>query len=82
MDKSSTIASIRDVMLDVFDVDQLDVNEYTTADDVEDWDSLSHVRLIVAVERKFKIRFSSIEVESLKNVGGLADVVAAKAGWL
>jgi acyl carrier protein len=50
----------------------------STADDVEDWDSLSHVQLIVAIEKRFSIRFSSDEIQEFKNVKDLCEAVKAK----
>ncbi|MHA4875364.1 acyl carrier protein, partial [Enterococcus faecium] len=52
----------------------------TTADDVEEWDSLSHIRLIVAVERAFGIKFANAEIESLENVGDLIGAIDKKTG--
>jgi acyl carrier protein len=50
----------------------------TTANDIKEWDSLMHINLIVAVEKEFQVRFSTVEVMSLQNVGDLADTVARK----
>lgn len=66
------------VFQDVFDDDELLVTRDTKASDVAEWDSLMHVNLILAVEREFDIRFSSMEVASLVDVGHLADLVDAK----
>jgi len=67
-------------MMDVFDLDDLEISKGTTAEDIEEWDSLSHIRLIVAVERKFGFKFKNAEIESLKNVGDLLTLVDARAG--
>jgi acyl carrier protein len=75
----ATIDAIRDLMEDVFDVDGLEIAPETTAEDIEEWDSLSHIRLIVAVERRFKIKFKNAEIEALRNVGDLAAAIDAKA---
>ena len=53
MASESILEQLRDIMLDVFDLDDVQLTPATTADDIEEWDSLSHVRLVVAVERKF-----------------------------
>ena len=71
---------VGEIMSDTFDLDDLKVTRETTADDVEEWDSLTHVRLIVAIERAFKIKFSNAEIERLRNVGELVDAVASKTG--
>ena len=73
--------TIRGIMSDVFDVDldEGSVTPDTTANDIEEWDSLSHIRLIVAIERKFSVKFKNSEIESLKRVGDLVALVQAKA---
>ena len=48
------------------------LNEETTAGDIEEWDSLTHIYIIVAIEKKYKIRFSSSEIAQFKNVGDMA----------
>jgi acyl carrier protein len=69
------IADIQRVFRDVFDDDSLVIGPETTAADVEQWDSLMHVTLMVNVERTFGIRFTSSEVSELKNVGELVELV-------
>ena len=80
MSTDEILEKLRDIMIDVFDLDDLQISAQTTADDVEDWDSLSHIRLMVAVERQFKIKFQNSEIESLTNVGELVQVIARKIG--
>jgi acyl carrier protein len=65
-------------MEDVFDVDDLALSPETTADDIDEWDSLSHIRLVVALERRFKIKFRNDELKGLMNVGDLVKVIDAK----
>lgn len=74
-----TIQRVRDTMLDVFELDQLSITEATTAHDIEEWDSLSHIRLMVAIERAFKIRFTNAEIENLKDVGDLVRCIDIKS---
>lgn len=73
------IGEVRSLMVNLFDVDDLHVDASTTARDIEEWDSLSHIRLIVAIERHFKIKFTSLEVESFKSVGDLVAEIKKKA---
>lgn len=80
MSREEIQSEVQDIMRDVFDLDDLEVSLDTTAEDVEEWDSLSHIRLIVAVERKFGFKFKNSEIESLKNVGDLVNLISAKAG--
>lgn len=63
------------VFRDVFDDDSIEVNEDTTAEDIEDWDSLNHITLIDAVESEFGVRFTMGEVSGMKNVGEMAQII-------
>ena len=69
---------LESVFRDLFDNPRLTLTRETTAADVEDWDSLNHVNLIVAIEKVFKIRFTTAEVSGLENVGELMDLIAKK----
>lgn len=66
------------IMRDVFDDDNLVVTPELTANDVEGWDSVSHITLVVAVEEAFGIKFKSAELEKMKNVGQLVDEIEKK----
>ena len=70
---------LNQVFRDVFDDDELQITRQTTAKDVEGWDSLMHVTLIVNVEKAFKVKFSSTEVASLQNVGELMSLIDARS---
>lgn len=63
------------VFQDVFDNETLELEDNTTADDIEDWDSLTHIDLVVAVEKEFGIKFSMGEVRKLQNVGEMVDII-------
>jgi acyl carrier protein len=63
---------------DVFDDSGLVISDGMTAEDVEQWDSLSHINLIVALEREFRIKFTTGEVGNLKNVGELVALIQRK----
>jgi acyl carrier protein len=69
---------LTDVFRNVFDDDALVLRKEMTADDVENWDSLTHINLIVALEKEFRIRFTTSEVSGLKNVGELEALVESK----
>jgi acyl carrier protein len=66
------------IMRDVFDDDNLVVTPELTANDVEGWDSVSHITLIVAIEEAFGIKFKSAELEKMKNVGQLVEQIQKK----
>jgi acyl carrier protein len=67
------------VFHDVFDDDEIILTPQLSADDVDAWDSLKHVRLLLTVERAFKIKLSTSEIGRLKNVGDLAALIQSKA---
>ena len=66
---------LNEVFRDVFYDNSIEVNEDTTADDIEDWDSLNHITLIDAVESEFGVRFTMGEVSGMKNVGEMAQII-------
>ena len=84
MDTAGIYRALTEIFRDVFDDDSIELTPETTAADVHDWDSANHVNLIVAIEVRMKIKFKTIEVESLHNVGNLVSLVeqklSAKAG--
>ncbi|MBK8374326.1 MAG: acyl carrier protein [Sphingomonadales bacterium] len=79
MNQSEIIANMAEIFDEVFEYEGA-LSAETTSADVEEWDSLGHIRLVLAVENKFGIRFQPSEVVGLKNLGELADLVAQKAG--
>jgi len=78
MDRNEILNTVNNVFIDVLDDDSLVLTEATTANDVDEWDSLNHIQLVVAIERQFKIRFASQEILSWQNVGEMVDSIAAK----
>ncbi|HZU09370.1 MAG TPA: acyl carrier protein [Pseudacidobacterium sp.] len=75
---NNLIEKLTDIFREVFDDDSIVLRNELTADDVENWDSLTHINLIVAIEKEFKIRFTTGEVSGLKNVGDLISLVSRK----
>ena len=65
---------------DVFDDESITVTEATTADDIEEWDSLEHINLLAAVEQEFGMKFNMGQVVSMKNVGEMADIIMSQIG--
>jgi acyl carrier protein len=80
MTKDEVRSKLKPIFESVLDVDDVDLRDDLAAGDIPEWDSLSHVRLIVTIERQFKIKFSNSEIEGLKNVGDLIRLVMTKVG--
>jgi acyl carrier protein len=78
MDDTKIYGRLQEIFGDVFDEDDLKISPDMTANDVEEWDSLNHIRMIVAVEEQFGVKFSSAEVGSLNDVAELARLIKSK----
>ena len=78
MDKNQILEEVQEIFREVLDNEEIVLNDATTADDVEEWDSLTHIQLIVAIEKHFKIKFTSKEILSWQNVGEMIDCIATK----
>jgi acyl carrier protein len=78
MEEPEIYARLVGIFQDVFDEDSIIVTPQLSAKDVDGWDSLSHIRLILTVERAFKIKFSTSEIGKLQNVGDLVALIKAR----
>jgi acyl carrier protein len=78
MDKQTVLAQTQDIFRDLLDDETVVLADETTAKDVDGWDSLTHLQLIVAIEKHFKIKFVSKEILSWKNVGEMLDCIVAR----
>jgi acyl carrier protein len=79
MTDSEIYSRLTGIFHDVFDDDDIELTSGMTAEDVDEWDSLSHIRLIVAAEKAFGVSFSSSEVANLENVGQFVDLITARS---
>lgn len=79
MAQENIIERLTEVFQNVFDDDEIEIGRDTTADDIEDWDSLEHINLIAAVEREFGVKFTMKEVSTMKNVGEMIDIITERA---
>jgi acyl carrier protein len=79
MNRDEIQQSLNQVFQEVFDDKALTIRDAMTAADIKGWDSLNHVTLIVAVEHAFAFRFTTKEVNSLKNVGEMIDLIGKKS---
>ena len=78
MNDKEILEELSAVFRDVFDDDTITLRPETTADDIDGWDSQAHVTLVVATEMRFAIKFRTAELESLRNVGDFARLIAAR----
>jgi acyl carrier protein len=79
MDEAGIYAKLTTVFEDVFDDDSINVTSGLSARDVDGWDSLTHIRLMVTVEKAFKVKFSTPEIGKLGNVGDLVALIKSRA---
>ncbi|MBQ3309861.1 acyl carrier protein [Candidatus Saccharibacteria bacterium] len=77
--RAEVFQALDEVFQDVFDDDSIHVTDTTTAEDIEDWDSLEHINLVVAIENRFDMKFNMAEVTSMKNVGEMVDAIVERS---
>ena len=78
MERQQVFEKLNEVFEDVLDLEETPcLTDETSANDIEEWDSLSHVQLVVAVEKAFKVKFTSAEIMKWQNVGQMVDSILA-----
>ena len=78
MSREVILQQVTDIFRDVLDNNNIVLTDNTVAKDIPEWDSLNHIQLVVAVEKKFSIRFTALEIQSWTNVGGMIDSLVGK----
>lgn len=78
MERNEILSRVEEIFREELELDELTLTDETTADDVEEWDSLSHIQLVVALEKAFGIKFTSREILSWDNVGDLINSIQNK----
>ena len=79
MDEPQIYARLTGIFEEVFDEDEIAVTPQLSAKDIDGWDSLAHIRLMLTVEKSFKIKFSGPEIGRLENVGDLVALIKTRA---
>ena len=79
MEEPEIYARLGEIFQDVFDDESIEVTPELSAKDVDGWDSLTHIRLILTIEKAFKIKFTTSEIGKLENVGELVTLIKARA---
>ena len=80
MDQVEILKKVNEIFIDVLENDKIVLNPDTTADDVAEWDSLNHILLVVAIEKNFKQRFTTAEIQGWKNVGEMCAAIEKRIG--
>ena len=78
MTRNEILSQINEIFIDTLDNEDIVVKETTKAEDVDEWDSLTHILLVVAIEKHFKISFKSNEIQNWKDVGAMMDCIQEK----
>jgi acyl carrier protein len=78
MTRAEISAQVTSIFKDVLDNDDITLTDLSAARDIEEWDSLTNIQLVVAIEKHFRIRFTTPEITGWKNVGEMLDSIAAK----
>jgi acyl carrier protein len=79
MDEAQIYSRLAEIFEDVFDDDSIKLSPELSAKDVDGWDSLTHIRLLLTIEKAFKVKFSTSEIGKLENVGDLVSLIKAHA---
>ena len=80
MTREAVFEKLNTIFRDNFDDDEICLTDATSAEDIEDWDSLEQINLVVAIQDAFGIKFNIEEVNAMKNVGEMADAILEKTG--
>lgn len=79
MDEAEIYTRLGEIFADVFDEDSIAITPELSAKDVDGWDSLTHIRLMLTVEKAFKVKFATSEIGKLENVGDLVALIRSRA---
>ena len=72
---NAVMGSLYPIFRDVFDDDEIVIDANTTANDIDGWDSLTHIRLVISIEKALDLRFTAAEISELENVGEMVELI-------
>ena len=78
MERKEIFKRLNEIFVDILDLEEVALTEETCSDDIDEWDSLSHIQLIVAIEKAFGLKFKAQEMLSWNNVGAMVDCIQSK----
>lgn len=80
MSRGEVFAKLNKIFRNNFDDDSIELTDYTSSADIEDWDSLEQINLVVAIQEDFQVKFNIEEVNNIKNVGEMVNLILGKIG--
>ena len=78
LNKKEIFSKVQEIFIDVFDDENLEINNSTNSEDIEEWDSLNHIQLVLSIEKTLNVRFKTGEIQSLKDVGEMVVLLEEK----
>lgn len=78
MTREELFGKVQEIFRDIFDNEALEITDSTNSSDIDDWDSINHINLVVAIENEIHIKFSFDDLAALKNVGAMVDLMMVK----
>ena len=78
MNKKEIFSRVQEIFIDVFDDENLEINNFTNSEHIEEWDSLNHIQLVLSIEKTLNVRFKTGEIQSLKDVGEMVVLLEEK----
>ena len=78
MERKEIFKKLNEIFEETLDLDQVELNEETSANDIEEWDSLANIQLVIAIQKAFSVKFTSTEIISWRNVGDMVNCILSK----
>lgn len=78
--RNKVLKKMKEVFIDIFDNQEIEITFETSAKDIDEWDSLMNLQIMLAVEKKFKVSFTAAEISNFANIGEICDCIIKKGG--